>query len=77
MIRTSAGEDAVVIEQDRILLKTPHGNLPISLTIMPPRRIAALELPVTRVEYDYSEWESDKQIIQQNWLDLHLRRGGG
>ena len=77
MIRTSAGEDAVSNEQDKILLQTPYGNLPISLTAMPPRRIAALELPVTRVEFNYSGWDEEAQKVQKQWLDLHLRRGGG
>jgi len=77
MIRTSAGADAVDVEKDRILLTTAYGQLSISLTVMPSRRIASLELPVTRVEYDYSGWKQNDQLVQQQWLDLHLRRGGG
>lgn len=77
MIRTSAGEDAVCAGEGTLVLKTSYGNLPISLTAMPPRRIAALKLPVTRVEFDYTGWDKDAQENQQQWLDLHLRRGGG
>lgn len=77
MIRTSAGTDAVNVEQDRIMLNTSYGNLPITLCVMPTRRIAALELPVTRVEFDYTGWDQNAREDQQQWLDLHLRRGGG
>lgn len=77
MLITSAGKGAITVLQDHIVLKTDHGDLPITLEPLPPRIIAALELPVTRVEFNYSGWDSGKQQIQQQWLDLHLRRGGG
>lgn len=52
-------------------------KLTITLSLETTRRIGAIELPATRVEFafqDYDQTRIDEFIAD---FDLHFRRGGG
>jgi hypothetical protein len=56
--------------------KTPL--ISIRATTLARRRIALMNLPVTRVEFDFPEdWPSQKIELCMARFDLYTRRGGG
>lgn len=77
MLIASLGADSVTRTANQLTVKTERGEVGFLLTPLPPRKIALLELPVTRVEFIYSGWTAENLEHQKKWFDLHLRRGGG
>lgn len=77
MLIASLGADSVTRTANQLTVKTERGEVGFLLTPLPPRKIALLELPVTCVEFSYTDWSAEDLSYQQKWFDLHLRRGGG
>ena len=64
-------------EDGQLRLTLPVGEIRIRLVPLPPRRLASLELPVTRVEFDLSELNEEAAKAFMKRFELHYHRGGG
>jgi hypothetical protein len=58
-------------------LEYPDGPVRIRLVPRPPRRLAALKIPVTRVELDLSALEPEQRVRFLRRFELRCHRGGG
>ena len=72
-----AGEGRWRRQGGRVRLQLLQGEVVIELQPMPARRIAALEIPVTRVVLDLSGLPPAARGGFLERFDLHYRRGGG
>jgi len=72
-----AGSDGWRREGNLVVLAHPRGEIRIRLQPREPRRLASLEVPVTRVEFDLSSLDAQARQHFMQRFDLHYRRGGG
>jgi hypothetical protein len=59
----------------RVLLK--HGTVEISITELPPRRIASISLPVLAVHFRFIDINEAGRAAFLDYFDHYTRRGGG
>jgi len=64
-------------EKGRVRLQMPDGEVSMRLQPLPDRRLAALAIPVIRVEIDLSALPVPARETFLARFDLHYRRGGG
>ena len=62
---------------DTVWIETPAGELQIRLSPQGERRIAALRLPVTVIEFSFPGWTQDRVNEFLARFDRYFRRGGG
>lgn len=60
-----------------ISIDHPGGNVRIRLQEMPDRRIAAIRIPKTSVEFRFSGLSDVERLQFMHRFDLHFQRGGG
>lgn len=53
------------------------GMLRLTWLVLPPRRIALLNLPRLHVRYAFTDVDADERARFMRRFDLHLQRGGG
>ncbi len=73
----AVGELEYRVEGSRAAITHPEGTIDIHLTLASDRHIGALRLPVTHVEFVFSELSKLGQECFMDNLDLHFHRGGG
>lgn len=71
------GHDRYVVEGDDVFIEDPAGPIRIRLQPADPRRIAMLEVPVTRVEMEFGTMEEVHRVGFLARLETYFRRGGG
>lgn len=54
-----------------------QGRLELSWQILPPRRIALLEIPQLAVSFTYADLDDAERFRIQKRFDLQTHRGGG
>jgi hypothetical protein len=57
--------------------RMPWGCLDLAWSVLPPRRIALLEIPQLSVRFSYSGATEDERYAMQKRFDLATMRGGG
>ena len=62
---------------DTVWIKTPAGELQIRLSPQGERRIAALRLPVTVIEFRFPGWTQRQVDDFLARFDRYFQRGGG
>ncbi len=72
-----AGGNPWVHEKGRVRLQMREGEVSMRLEPLPDRRLAALSIPVTRIEIDLSALPGAARKPFLARFDLHYRRGGG
>ncbi len=65
------------LEDDRLLIHHPDGPIHLILTQEPPRRIAALQLPVLGVTFRFFGPSAAARLAFMGRFDLVFQRGGG
>jgi hypothetical protein len=74
----AAGELAVAETAEGFIVGAPPCTVTVTLEALPPRRIALLELPLTRVTMAFSPgWEAPARNAFLKRFDDYFRRGGG
>jgi hypothetical protein len=61
----------------RAVVPIGGGTLALDWTVLPPRRIALLNLPRLQVRYALDGVPDDERARFMKQFDLHLQRGGG
>ena len=64
------------LDGDRVLIHHPAGSIRITLFPRPPRRIAALRLPVLGVTFQFTVPSAARRAFMTRF-DLAFHRGGG
>lgn len=61
----------------RAVVHIGAGTLTLDWAVLPPRRIALLNLPRLQVRYAFDGVPDDERARFMKRFDLHLQRGGG
>ena len=64
-------------DEKTISIDHPGGNVQIRLQEMPDRRIGAIQIPKTSVEFRFFGLNEDERSYFMHRFDLHFQRGGG
>lgn len=74
----AAGDLPVAETADGFVVGADGRRLTVTLTPLPPRRIALLELPLTRVTLAFCDgWSPGERTAFLKRFDDYFRRGGG
>ena len=73
----AAFPDAAQIDGTRCTIAVPPVTLTITLTILPPRRIALLSLPQLNAAFAFGGGSDAEQARVLEHLDRSMHRGGG
>jgi len=65
------------VDGHRVMIRCASAEIHIQLTPLPPRRLAALTLPITRVAFDFGALDTEARIRFMQRFDRHYQRGGG
>ena len=65
------------LDDQTISIDHPGGNVQIRLQEMPDRRIGAIQIPKTSVEFHFPGLDEDERNHFMHRFDLHFQRGGG
>jgi hypothetical protein len=65
------------LDDKTISIDHPGGDVQIHLQEMPDRRIGAIKIPKTSVEFRFSGLSQDERAQFIHRFDLHFQRGGG
>ena len=65
------------LDEEIISIVHPGGSVQICLQEMPDRRICAIQIPRTTVEFRFSGLSGNERAQFIHRFDLHFQRGGG
>jgi hypothetical protein len=65
------------LSEDRISFREKHGEVQIRISLESRRRLGALELPVTVLEFSFEGLEDEEIDEFMRRFDLSFHRGGG
>jgi hypothetical protein len=68
---------ALRLDAGRAEVDLAPGMLQLSWHVLPPRRIALLQLPRLQVHYAFVDTDADSRARFMKRFDLHIQRGGG
>lgn len=58
-------------------VQLPQGQLALSWTVLPPRKIALITLPRLQVLFEFASTTADQRVQFLRYFDLYMQRGGG
>jgi len=73
----AAGHAPIVSDGDMHRVLLDHGTVEISITELPPRRIASITLPVLGVRFRFIGMDEAERAAFMDYFDHYTRRGGG
>jgi hypothetical protein len=60
-----------------VQVQLPQGQLALSWTVLPPRRIALITLPRLQVRFEFVGTTAEQRVQFLRYFDLYMQRGGG
>ncbi len=65
------------VVEDAIILQEDHRSIEIRYSDEEIRRLGAMRLPITRLEFRFAGYSEDEINAFMSRFDLYFRRGGG
>jgi hypothetical protein len=66
-----------VLDEHQATVSLPRGQLRLRWEVLPPRRIALVQLPRMQVAFAFEDTTREERLAFMRYFDLYMQRGGG